>query len=275
MTNFYILDFRGAKTGGPVLPGKLVHGTEDSLRLESKVVFLLHGFNVNRKEGKEGLSRLAGYLASIKEGAIVIVLWPGDHWTGPLSYSFEGRDADDTALELTRYIERVIPSQTPISFIAHSLGSRVTMETISHLLDSDYPVNQVCLMAAAVDDYSLACPDEYLSVAQLCERIAVLSSKRDNVLKYAYPTGDFIQKLFFFHKEHVGFALGYKGPKQCKDHNDSNYPVPNNILHIPIPDNRDADHDDYIPDENPTKEQLSAAKFADEVVGGEGEVSYG
>ena len=91
----YILDFRGANFGGPVVPGRIVQIggllTEDDLRLESKVTFLLHGYNVSREEGRESLLRLANELPSAADGAVVAVLWPGDHWGLQLSIRRERR----------------------------------------------------------------------------------------------------------------------------------------------------------------------------------------
>ena len=59
----YVLDFRVANTGGAVVPGKVVPGPglgdELQLRAEPRVTFLLHGYNVNRENGRASLLRLA------------------------------------------------------------------------------------------------------------------------------------------------------------------------------------------------------------------------
>ena len=87
----YVLSFRIKNTGGPVVPGRLVVeaglGTYESLQVESKIMLLVHGFNVNLANGKTGLLTLADMLPSAGTDGIVAVLWPGDHWLGPLSYS--------------------------------------------------------------------------------------------------------------------------------------------------------------------------------------------
>ena len=131
----YLLSCRNQKTGGPVVPGFLEAGiglgTLSDLQLETRVTVLLHGFNVNRPEGRKSLLKLAGLLSA--SGGLLAVLWPGDHWSGPLSYSFEGRDADDTAFELCLYLHDNLRTDAGIGFVAHSLGCRVAMETIKRL----------------------------------------------------------------------------------------------------------------------------------------------
>lgn len=267
----YILDFRGANVGGPVVPGRIMQigglpmtlGTEDGLRLEPKVTFLLHGYNVTRQEGRESLLRLAKKLPAATDGAVVAVLWPGDHWTGAISYPFEGKDADDSAAELVRFIDRVIRRGTELSFVSHSLGARVVMETVKRLIGEDYPIRQICLMAAAIDDFSLAHPQDYRHVVTAAERVAVLASQKDKVLKLAYPVGDLLQAFVFFWKDEIGLALGYHGPKPIDE-----YSVPGQVHHLQIPDGRESDHGDYIPANPPNQKQLSAAQFADEVLQG-------
>lgn len=97
----YFLDFRGKDRGGPVLPGKIVSltgivsGQEDALCFESRIIFLIHGFNVDRRSGQANLRSLAQELVSAGDAALVAVTWPGDNWANALSYPLEGNDADD------------------------------------------------------------------------------------------------------------------------------------------------------------------------------------
>lgn len=273
----YILDFRGSDVGGAVVPGRILQisrlsvplGTEDDLRLESKITFLLHGYNVSRQSGIDSLLRLAEHLPSAGDGAIVAVLWPGDHWTRGVSYPFEGNDADDSAAELARYIDLNIRRGTELSFVSHSLGARVVMGTVKRLIDEGYPIGQICLMAAAIDDFSLARPDDYRVAVTSAERVAVLASEKDKVLMIAYPIGDLLQSFIFFRKEKIGLALGRRGPKAF-----SGNAIPNQVYHLQIPNNRKSDHGDYIPANPPNMEQLSAAQFADEVLKREATPKY-
>ena len=262
----YLLSCRNQKTGGPVVPGFLEAGiglgTLIDLQLETRVTVLLHGFNVNRPEGRKSLRKLAGLLTT--GGGLLAVLWPGDHWSGPLSYSFEGRDADDTAFELCRYLHDNLRTDAEINFVAHSLGCRVAMETIKRLASKGRDVDQVCLMAAAIDDDSISAPKVYKVAGSQVLRVASLSSKKDTVLHYAYPAGDLLQ-AFLFWKDSEGQALGYHGPRK---HKKSSTPVPANLLDERIRKNKKVGHGDYLPGKQTSQKELAAAKYADEVVCG-------
>lgn len=124
-------------------------------------------------------------------------------------------------------------------------------------------LRQVCLMAAAIDDFSLADPEEYRKAVALAQRTAVLASRRDKVLKGAYSAGDLLQAFIFLWKDEVGLALGYHGPKPAGEH-----AIPDEIYHLQSPDGRDSDHGDYLPGNFPSLNQRSAAHFADEVLQG-------
>jgi pimeloyl-ACP methyl ester carboxylesterase len=240
----------------------------DDLRIEPAVAILIHGFNVNRADGKKRLQKLAAMLPSAT--GIVSVLWPGDHWSGPLSYSFEGRDADDTAVELARFLDDTLNPQSEISFVAHSLGCRVTMATIELLRSMGRSVSQVCLMAPAIDDDSLSGPGQYLSATKSVQRVAVMSSRKDRVLRYSYPAGDLLQAFLFF-DESGDLALGYHGPRK---HKHSGTSIPANILDLRIPRNKKVKHGDYVPMVSPNKKQKAAVKFANAVIAGEAEPVY-
>jgi pimeloyl-ACP methyl ester carboxylesterase len=242
------------------LPGPL--GAVDDLVREASVTFLLHGFNVNRQEGRDSLYRLAGRLAPVIGGAIVIVLWPGDHWAGPISYPFEGNDADASAAELVRFIERVVEPSTTLSFVSHSLGARVVMETLKRLGDG-YAIRQVCLMAPAIDDSSLADPEVYASSAESAQRVAVLASRKDSVLQLAYPIGDLLSGVFLFLEGQRRIGARVRGTKaggepfysrRCLSRANSRWAkFRSRGLH---------------PAETPSPNQLSASEFAQEVLQG-------
>lgn len=286
----YLLEFRNQAVGGPVVPGVLRnpadgssgHPAEASLALAAHVVFLVHGYNVNRERGRVGLNHLADFLTEPADGAIVAVLWPGDSFFGVLSYPFEGTDADDTATEFARFIKDVLRPGTRLSFVTHSLGARVGMGTLERLIGQAYPVEQVCLMAAAIDDFSLAAPGEYRRATTASGRVAVLSSTEDKVLSLAYPAGDLIQSFIYFSRDEFGTALGYHGPRPFVG-DGSPRRVPATVLWRAIAAERMADHGHYIPGFGPNdppgqsdevKNQRSAALFARDVLDGVVEPRY-
>jgi hypothetical protein len=267
----YLLDFRDADVGGAVVPGMLVagagFGSEFDLRSERKITFLIHGYNVNRPDGKAALQRLAENLSVGDREAYVGVLWPGDHWIGAVSYPVEGRDADDTAAALLRYIGDVIAPGAELSFVSHSLGARVILETVSKL-PASYTVSEVCVLAAAIDDDSVADQRAYLRAVGKTKRVAVLASESDIVLRLAYPVGDFLQS-FFFPKDHFSLALGYHGPRRT-----SRDAIPLQVYYQQIPQERGVDHGDYLPGRAPTAKQQSAVNFTRDVLQGLNQPRY-
>lgn len=265
----FILDFREANRGGAVVPGHLMKGSEDDLRRASKVTFLVHGFNVSRRDGTEKLTRLAGLLPAAADGAVVAVLWPGDHFVRALSYPFEGRDADGSAAMLARYIGQVLRPGTEISFVTHSLGARLAMETVKRLRRRGYVFRQICLMAAAIDDFSLAEPRDYRAATREADRVVVLASRKDRVLRFTYPVADLLQAFLFFWRDTAGVALGFHGPRPAR-----RAPIPPGVYREQIPKSRGSGHGDYLPEDQPNPNQRSAAQFADEVLQGRGAPRY-
>lgn len=269
----YLLSLRSKSTGGPVVPGRLIAepglGTLQDLQVETKLTLLLHGFNVNLAEGRSGLLKLADLLPSAQ--GIVAVLWPGDHWVGPLSYSFEGRDADDAAFQLARFLHDSVRPDARISILGHSLGCRVCMETVERLTALGPGVDQVCLMAPAIDDDCLSAPDEYQHATKRVSRVAAMSSLEDTVLKFAYPAGDLFQ-AFLFWQESGDYALGYHGPRR---HKRSGSAIPDNLYDLRIPNEKKVGHGDYVPAIPPNERQKAAAAFADALLAGDSDPRYG
>jgi hypothetical protein len=268
----FLLDLRLADRGGPVRSrGHLIQepdgpegqAAEDRLRAASSVIFLLHGFNVTRPNGRRSLRRLAELLPSAEGRALVGVLWPGDSWARAASYSFEGNDADDSARALRRFVGDVLQSGTILSFAAHSLGCRVALETVLHL-DQRFVVDELALMAAAVDDYSLAWDRAYRRALARASRVSVLAARSDDVLRLAYPAGDLLQAFVFFWREEAGLALGYHGPKP---HRPTKGAVPGNVKHLQI-DGLGVNHGDYLPGRQENKKQRAAARWCDAVLTG-------
>ena len=265
----YILSFRESSEGGAVTPGMLTQENGQTipatdLRLASKIVFLVHGYNVDEAEGKDKLLRLADMLPSMQDAAFVATLWPGDHWMGGLSYPLEWRDARDTSTRFARFIGDNLRREVPLYFVTHSLGARVAMDTIRSVWQSGFNVKQICLMAPAIDDDSLSDFRVYRRATEEADRVTVLSSVNDEILGLAYPVGDLLYTAFH-ENEYWDLALGYHGPKSEPDLNQS---VPGNVFHVPTPDDRGVDHGDYLPEQTPNDEQESAAAFADKVLTG-------
>jgi hypothetical protein len=272
---FFALDFRSAEVDGAVVPGRLTLGTPtiDDLQACRSVAFMVHGFNVSRSDGTAELRNLGALLPAAAGGAAVAVLWPGDSMLGAASYPFETNKADDTAVELAKFIGDNLLPGCSISFAAHSLGSRVVMQTVQQLKIKGVPVGQVCLMAGAIDNNSLADAGHYRPAAEYAQRVAVLYSPGDKVLKYAYPAGNLLS-AFLHWSATSDAALGYTGPKPAGGADAS---VPEGVVGTAIPAADDVNHSDYIPNAAgpPSAKQLAAARYANLVFSGAAPLTYG
>ena len=253
----FILSFRERDVGGAVTSGKLClpDGSLDACEGDrlaeikassrgSYVLVLLHGYNNDLKTGVERLTRYMGLLTQCGLKAIMLAtLWPGDGWAKALTYPFEGRDADDTAKSLFNWLITNVDASANVSFVAHSLGSRVAMNAAQQLARhrNGPSLDRICLMAPAIDNDSLGrlgitC---YKDATLAAERIAVLASEEDLVLRFAYPLGDLSQTILY--GERWGKALGRTGPVERN---------PDVIARLePVPQSkpgRDIDHGDYL-----------------------------
>jgi hypothetical protein len=265
---FFILDFRSADVDGAVVPGRLTLGTPtiDTLRPCSNIVFLVHGFNVKRSSGAAELGNLAPLLPAVGDGAVVAVLWPGDSMLGAASYPFETNKADDSGVELAKFINDNLPQCPRISFVAHSLGSRVVVQTVQQLKILGIPVAEVCLMAAAIDNNSLSSLAQFRGAAEYASRVAVLYSPSDNVLKLAYPGGNLLS-AFLHWTSTSNAALGFTGPTSESAPSGD---IPAQVEATGIPLVACVDHSDYVPKAQgaPNSKQLAAARYANLVLTG-------
>ncbi len=270
----FLLDLRSAPEGGAVVPARLTPpgGTIDQLQQCNAAVFLIHGFNVNRADATAELQAFGASLPALGAGAAVAVLWPGDSVVGPLSYPFETSKADDSALELAKFIADNLPQRPAISFVGHSLGCRVVMETVRHLWIEDIPIAQVCVMAAAVDNDSLASAAQYFNAAQYASRVGALFSPSDRVLRYAYPLGNLVS-AFLHWASTTDAALGYSGPRSSSAPPGT---VPADVQGIGIPASAGVDHGDYLPSAGGVfnAKQQAAARFANAMLAGITPLTY-
>lgn len=271
------VDFRARDVGGPVVPGRFVdpvgHGRTPeecraTLRAAARVAVLVHGFNVNRPSGTEALRRLAGRIVADAADVALVVTWPGDSWAGPLGYPLEGNDADDTAVELARFLERELPATADLSFASHSLGARVVLETIRRL-PRHLMVREVCVAAAAVDDDALNAGGRYVRAADGSRRTTVLASRADRVLAWAYPAGDLVQSWLFAWKDRAGPALGLRGPRP-----DAEAPTSPKVRVERIPPAVGVDHGDYITSGPEGGKHRACAAFVAAVLRGDGDPVY-
>jgi hypothetical protein len=196
-----------------------------------------HGFHVNRADGISNLSHWSAWLRLGANGFFVGILWPGDaRWIPYIDYPIEGNEAIKSGQLLAEYLVAKFGGANSLSFASHSLGARVVLETIRNLSNS-LKLNTVTMMAAAIDDNCLS--NEYKGAAARMEKISVLASDCDDVLKWAFPVGNPVAGIVTRGDPYWHGALGRFGPNPADQ--------PSNLCKTPVlPDSWDFGHHSYI-----------------------------
>jgi len=227
------LDFRTSWGGGEVCDAQLKLWTgEDDFSDPAKnyedlslqdlqsfvhgkdVLLATHGFNNNRAQGIEALSRWGGLLSLPASAVFLGVLWPGDSESlHALSYPAEPAQAMDAGQKLGAFVDNNLKNATSISFASHSLGARVILEAIASM---SRQVRRAIVMAGAIDDHCLT--QEFASVQQKVGVISALASKEDEVLRWAFPIGDFVAEIVDHDHPWWESALGRFGPAETPQH---------------------------------------------------------
>jgi len=238
----YFLDLRADSVGGilaaDVTPRNGWNAiAPDALDRQAQgrdILFVAHGFRVDRQGGIDRLSQWENRLQLGVSALFVGILWPGDSsWVLGLDYPVEGNEAIGSGKMLSQYINRDFADAASLSFASHSLGARVVLETARGL---SRRVRSLILMAGAIDDDCLT--DEYRDAAGNAEHIAKLASKGDEVLKLAFPAGNFVSGLITRQSPYWHAALGREGPAAPRA--DTVWP------RWQIPDGWNYDHGDYF-----------------------------
>ena len=220
---------------------------------DADVVFLLHGFNVDRAAGKETLDRLAQALRPELDRLLVPVLWPGDmdlatlQLVSFLSYAFEYDNADEAGERLGDAICAHMGRARRVSFISHSLGARVVVRAAERIArrrrrgEATPRLGELCLLAPAIDATAFTDRRASRALVDEVEGITVLGSRGDKVLRFIYPLGDLGAALLdFFRDERVRTALGYGGIRPDN-------PRPERMTDTILPPERGVEHADYFP----------------------------
>jgi hypothetical protein len=185
-----------------------------------RVCFVVHGFNVSVDHGVKGSGPAAQEFEALGQFAlqmtnadlVVPVLWPGDgliltSWFTAIPHSITAGG---------RFAELLVSSvftASEVSFVTHSLGARVVLETVQQTLQkrANYPFDTAIFTAAAVADTTLDHPRYAAAVAGL-RRIVILSSTQDTILSGVFVPGDIVENALWWDYRGNGRALGRFGP---------------------------------------------------------------
>lgn len=193
-----------------------------------------HGFNVNRADGIECLSNWEGLLQLGPTSIFVGLLWPGDSiWAHGLDYPDEPRIANEAGQLIAPFLDASFEGAASVSFVSHSLGARVVLETVSQMSRA---VRRTILMAGAIDDDCLN--TEFTAAAARIGEMSVLASKKDEVLSTLFPLGNLFGGIIAAGHPWWRGALGRSGPSNPRP---ENFQAP-----FEIPDNWDFGHGDYL-----------------------------
>ena len=179
----------------------------------TRIVLLIHGYNVNRVGAEKGFTTFAMLLSKygVTEistfGQLVGFLWPGDEnirFMGSLFYPAKIGPARESGGLLAPFLTTLRgPAGSPIQVIlvAHSLGNRVALELIKSILAQSNKtwgrIEGICLMAAAVPVRFVDTNGSLASAARAA-RSANFFSRSDNVLHWAFPPGETAAGEAFF-----------------------------------------------------------------------------
>ena len=182
-----------------------------------------HGFNVNRQNGIDSLSLWETKL-QLGTALFIGVLWPGDAKLPIfIDYPFEGNEAMRSAKLLAPFLDKYFADVASLSFVSHSLGSRMVLETIAQMNRSRV-VRRLVLMAGAIEDNCLT--SEYQNAADKVESISVLASRGDWVLEFAFPPGNLVRDIISHDHPYWSSALGREGPVHMRDNISADWQMP-------------------------------------------------
>lgn len=164
-------------------------------------VLLLHGYNNGEKDARAAYDQFLRYQPEAR-APVVGVLWPGDNWTGPLYYMQAIGVAERTAPLLAADLHAAAQRWPTyhLDIIAHSLGTRLALETVQRLLEllrarpvPGLRLGRLVLMAGAVPtaylDATIDTPNTLADVLPRLEGVMSLYSEKDRVLQWAFPLG--------------------------------------------------------------------------------------
>ena len=200
-----------------------VYGIKEKVEGKTKIpyndiIILVHGYNVSEKEAQkaytnfqENFNKYCSQLSELNQ-SIYWFFWPSDKPSkleSVYSYFKTVNTAKICGKKFTSYLNKLNLISTKnkrpsLILIGHSLGCRLLLEAVKNNIKTNYKL-EVFLMAAAVPVTMVEPGQELHPSLSSNEKYSILYSKKDRVLRWAFPPG---QKLA---GEEFNEAVGLKG----------------------------------------------------------------
>ena len=201
--------FRNIDLAFPNDPGIEVSEADFYTAVTGKRLYLLiHGYNNDEGAIRSSYAVIEQMMIThglLGPGApydtVIGYAWPGGDLR--ISYAFAKKRAEKVAPRVQKLLLSIASTSpdTSLDINTHSLGARVALQSLKGVPGK--PIRNLFLLAPAVDDESIENGQKFYSSTQACNRVYVLHSKFDPVLKTWFPLADFDQ------------ALGLNGPEDA------------------------------------------------------------
>jgi esterase/lipase superfamily enzyme len=218
------LSLRQAANGGPVAD---TVADPDGLRGDTErrhIVMLVHGFNNSREFAEQRYAlikkNLLPYLRDAHERpfAIAEFQWPGDEVMSPLptaaGYPIDISRAKVAAERLAAFLMLLTsPPSLRVTFIGHSLGCRLVLESLARLQGANAPpdIRIVGLMAPAGPVEKVRRSGPLFRTGNPPRQVLKFYSNRDDVLLLAFPSGQFLAYQWGIEDDNYARAVGRNG----------------------------------------------------------------
>ncbi|MGE0100800.1 MAG: alpha/beta hydrolase [Blastocatellales bacterium] len=182
----------------------------DNLAMQMRgkhVLILIHGFRSTLKNVADAYQRiLTGLIDFDLTGAggydlVLGFVWPG--FETALGFFPAVPYANRAAGRFRPLLELATRNARTVDVQCHSLGARVALQTLAG--GTDGFIDNLMMIAAAIDDEVLEPGRELNGAMDLCRRCFVYHTEKDRVLKIGYRFGD---------APEFDRALGWKGPQR-------------------------------------------------------------
>lgn len=182
------------------LSGPSIHLPQvvDKIASSDRVLVLIHGYRNSVEGAAAAYEQVAAPMAAYYDH-VIGWYWPGGGLV--VSFPLAMKRANVAGQRLALFLAYLSIAGAVIDVETHSLGARVGLSALA----CGRPMRNVILTAPAVDHDALHPLKEFDSAVGMAQAIHILYSRRDDVLRKAYPLGDF---------DGHDRALGLDGPSR-------------------------------------------------------------